>query len=722
MTEETGMPKRAWKERWNRFWGGKWQYFVVLAFGLILSVGVWGFLDRTMTGDDYAFHVTRLQSVSKGWANGQIVPQVDPDALNGFGYAYNIFYGPLLGYLAAGLQALISNWAIVINIVLVICLVVSGLWMCYVIQRISGNRVLAALIGVIYMVAPYHLTDLYSRMALGEVAALMVAPVVILGLYQLTTHEKHAARSLAVGAALLILTHSLSAVLIAVMSGIYVILNFRRIFNWESIWRMVLAVVVALGLTAFFWLPLVEVKMVGIYGVFNEGYLTEYFGANGQSLNDHRVGPEKLLVTDSYSGACDLAVGIIALVGLIGFLLVRKRIENKDQRRFVTSLYIIAILAIVGMSSVINWHYVPQMLKQIQFPWRMMEIFTIAMSVVSGYTIFGLMKGLAEEKQRILVVVAGVIALYPMIPTFMPREEKHLAVGDTTWSEVGSASLGWQAEYAPMPLLCSPDNAEEVAQGYACSLTKIEDVLDERGSTIEVVSGRPRVSKVHKDGLNLEFDVTNTGGEAIVELPMIYYPGYEAKYNDEMIKVSYSERLGLVTVTIPSGTKGRVVVSYGLSSATKIGVMISVVTTVLGLVWVVISGIRDARARKKQNEVDRLMDSVRQVMEENEKQGVVEAEIESGPKKTTKTRRKNTAKVDKIEGADGAQKNKKAEKVSQAKVTAEESKTTTKAKTTKIKAKSASRVEEESQSTKSTKSKTATKTTRIKAGKKEDKA
>ena len=65
-------------------------------------------MTQIMTGDDYAFHVTRMQSASRAWSNGQFLPQVDPDALNGFGYAYNLFYGPLVTYLAAGSQVVFN--------------------------------------------------------------------------------------------------------------------------------------------------------------------------------------------------------------------------------------------------------------------------------------------------------------------------------------------------------------------------------------------------------------------------------------------------------------------------------------------------------------------------------------------------------------------------------------------------------------------------------------
>lgn len=607
----------------NRFFSRNWHYLVVLVFGAILSVGVWSMVTQIMTGDDYAFHVMRLQSASKAWSNGQLVPQIDPDALGGFGYAYNLFYGPLAAYVAAGLQALIGFWPVAINLVLLICLMGSGLTMCYAMTKISKNKVLAALVAVFYMAAPYTLNNLYARMALGEVVAAVAAPILLLGLYQLTTKQKHAARSIALAAALLVLSHSLSAMLMALMAAIYVLLNWRKVINWENIWRMVLGVGVALGLTAFFTLPLLEAKLVDNYGVFDAGYSDVYFGANPRSMNDHRLWPQQLVVMDytgkvnaeGLGGEFGVTLGIIALVGLIGFWFVRKKIEDEGQRRFVTSLYLIAVIAILVALPVVNWYQMPGIMWQMQFPWRSLMISTLALAVVSGYTICGLMRGLAEEKQKIAAVLVGVMAVYFVMPLILPRADRHI---DMEMVQADPVVLGWEAEYAPMQLLCSAEVEEDVAQGYACSLARIRELLEERGAEIRVLSGGIVLEQAKKDGLNVEMRVENpTNDAAVLELPMIYYPGYQAKMGDTELAVGYSQDYGMVTVTVPAGAKGTVQVYYGVSLATQIGATVSVATAGLGVVWVIISGIIDRRRRKKEAEMTRLMDSVREVVEDD---------------------------------------------------------------------------------------------------------
>ena len=49
----------------------------------------------------------------------------------------------------------------------------------------TENDNVALLSSILYMTFPYHLTDLYTRNALGEYASFMFIPLVFYGLYNL---------------------------------------------------------------------------------------------------------------------------------------------------------------------------------------------------------------------------------------------------------------------------------------------------------------------------------------------------------------------------------------------------------------------------------------------------------------------------------------------------------------------------------------------------------
>lgn len=617
----------------GRFLATKWHYFVVFAFGFVLCMGLWGHLGQFLLGDDAYFHIARLESASKAWSNGQIVPQVDPDALNGFGYAYNLFYGPAITYLTAGLKVLVGGWPIAINLALIICLILSGILMCRTMMKISNNPVLSALVAIFYMAAPYHLTDLYSRVAVGEVAALTVAPILVLGLYQLTNNESHAARNIAISAAFLILSHSLSAVLFALMAAVYIILNIDRVFNFRAIWRMVLGVLVALGLTAFFSLPLIDAKVNGNYGVFDEKYSEVFFGANVSSVNDHRAAPFETMLTTDYTKWPSLSIGLVALVGVIGFWLVWRRIPEKRERRFVISMYIIALLAFFMMSFAVDWNYLPKILLSIQFPWRFMMIFITAMSIVSGYVVRELTRGLTEPGAKVAVVVAGVLAVAPVI-SLLERTDNYVYEDQVEFA-ITSGALGWQAEYVGVEMLCDPEDWHDQSKGYACSLDRIPKLLKKRGNK-PIADRNLKITNYHKDGLKVDFDVdtieeitreyydedeqTKVAEEEVshelsVELPMVYYPGYKATLDGTEVQVKSSEKYGLVEVELPENAHGEVKVWFGLSRPTLIGLLISVGTAILGIVWMIISGIFKLGKKKQNADAETLMASMRTAME-----------------------------------------------------------------------------------------------------------
>ena len=60
---------------------------------------------------------------------------------------------------------------------------------CFV-SKIAKNKITGTLAGVLYMLMPYHLNDMYIRNALGEFLSYIFIPLVFLGIYKLFQKEK----------------------------------------------------------------------------------------------------------------------------------------------------------------------------------------------------------------------------------------------------------------------------------------------------------------------------------------------------------------------------------------------------------------------------------------------------------------------------------------------------------------------------------------------------
>ncbi len=572
----------SWCEKLREFWQAKWQYLLVVVFGLILTATLWGAPGRLLIGDDAAFQAVRLTGALHGWMDGQLIPQVDPRALGGFGYGYNLFYGPLLTYAAGLLRLVCMSWPVAINCVMTLCLVGAGLLMCYAMMRISRKQILAATAGVIYMAMPYFLINLYQRVALGEVAAMVLAPLLILGLYQLVNQEEGAIRNLVLAGGGMILTHSLSTVVFVLMAAVYVLLNIKRVWNWATLKKALLAVAVVLGVTAWFWLPMLEVRATGYYGIFDAEYSDLHMGATAGMLNGRRVPIAQLINADydiNVKTDQNVTVGIVAVFALVMFPLVRRRIVREPERRMVTILYGMGIGALVLMTAVVDWRFMPKVLYILQFPWRFLEVFAVVMSVVGAYTIYELIKEVRKMPAEVLTVIVGFVVILPVSGIYQYQETRRLGTGVMPEAVVGNGSIGWQAEYLTLGTLCVDGfEAKDVVGG--CDFKHVQARLDARGQALRIKSGEGEVREIRRDGTHFEF-IVDGEDEIKVELPLIYYPGYVAKTDGKRLEIKPSQDMGLVEVTVPAGAKQRTVeVHYGMTTATKIGLGISVLTVV----------------------------------------------------------------------------------------------------------------------------------------------
>lgn len=576
-------------KRLQVLWQRYWHYVVVAFFGVILTVGVWGGISGFMIGDDANFHILRLQSVVHGLKDGQILPQLDPTILNGYGYSYNLFYGPLLGYIATALRLVIHSWPIVFNLILILMMVFSGILMCYAVTKISKKQVLGALVGVLYMAAPYHALDLSIRAAVGELMALMIAPLLILGLYQLVNEQKGTVRNLVIAATVMLLSHNLSTLLFAIMAVVYLAINWQSLKKWQPWKNMLIAGGIIVGLTAFFTLPMLEAKFGGTYGIFDAEYADKYMVVNANQLNQSWIHPAKLLL-DNYNfgesyGIFDtlsnIRVGLIAVVGLLGFWFIFRRIHERSERKFVVSLYTIAVLALLVMIGVRKWEMMPSILYSLQFVWRLLGIFITTMSIVTGYVVYDFLKEMEEHRQQMLVLLVGLVAVWQVADIIVYRPQRHREADVVIDSSANNGSIGWGAEYLPIQLSCEnavnkPDDVE-----LNCNLTAAYSYTQKRGEKIEILAGGAKIDKVSHDGTKWQFEVSEVEGETLIELPLIWYPGYQAQLNGKKVKVEASEANGLVTVAI--NEPGEVRLRYGMSAMTKLGVAISGLT-VLGLI------------------------------------------------------------------------------------------------------------------------------------------
>ena len=97
---------------------------------------------------------------------------------NGQGGPAMLFYPPLTFYIVAFLDAFVGNTLQAFSLGCWLALALSGLTM-YLFSRAIFSRRIALFVAAFYMIAPYHLFNLYQRSALAEFWSFAWLPLVL---------------------------------------------------------------------------------------------------------------------------------------------------------------------------------------------------------------------------------------------------------------------------------------------------------------------------------------------------------------------------------------------------------------------------------------------------------------------------------------------------------------------------------------------------------------
>ena len=161
---------------------------IILITALVVGIPLfWKNLD--VYADDGIQHLVRGFLTSNSVKAGENTNVLNRLA-NGFGYSWNLFYGPLSSFLIVLLNFITNNIIIAYKLLVFLGMFFSGFTMYCFLKKLAFDKNIGVLGAILYITMPYHLTDLYVRNALGEFLSYIFVPLVFLGLYNLFNKEK----------------------------------------------------------------------------------------------------------------------------------------------------------------------------------------------------------------------------------------------------------------------------------------------------------------------------------------------------------------------------------------------------------------------------------------------------------------------------------------------------------------------------------------------------
>ena len=416
----------------------------------------------------------------------------------------------------------------------------SGITMYTFMMNVTKNKNVSLLSSILYVLAPYRITDMYIRIAVAELASFVFIPIIFDGLYSVLKEEKLSFK-LIWGTVGLILTHTVITMYMAIICLLYLVFNIKKLKSIKIIRILVISLVCILLITSFYWVGLLQHHNATSYEVFVPGRMEV-----GNKLEYYKTEFYQLFHTNK-DQTMIYAIGLVTVLGLVLTPIAWKNVEKDYKRTYVLFLTFGIILTIMTLTF-FPFEKLPIIFKMIQFTFRLYEFTAFFFAFVAGINY-----GIIIKNFKIFdVIVLTIISTLLLIPYNSKLEyelstnEDRLIEGVRVTENTGRVHAGM----ASMEYL--PSKAFKVLNTYIAN-RKDEPII---------TNGKAEILNYSKNRTNLEFELTNmkneqeadnqnnkTEAELTIELPYIYYLGYRVYANGSEIEYTESDN-GFVQIKI----------------------------------------------------------------------------------------------------------------------------------------------------------------------------
>ena len=109
-----------------------------------------------------------------------------------------------------------------------------------------------------------------------------------------------------------------------------------------------------------------------------------------------------------------------------------------------------------------------------------------------------------------------------------------------------------------------------------------------REDRILAIEGKALIENEEKNGSNLQAKVTTYDDDTVLELPYIYYPGYEIMLDGMHIK-SFETENGMLGIKMPKNENSLLEIKYSGSSIAKSSILVSIVGVFGTIIYLIIN-------------------------------------------------------------------------------------------------------------------------------------
>lgn len=525
------------------------NYILIIIASIIISIPLAN-KSLNIYRDDGIQHICRIIGTEQTLADKQFLPMIMSDLCNNFGYSWNIFYSPLTAYMSVVFRIFNFSYVNCLKLCMFVIVLLSGLTMYKLTLRITKNKKLATLASIIYILAPYRITDMYIRTALAELASFIFIPIVFEGLYIIVNEEKKSYK-LALGAAGLILTHQVIAMYTAIICFVYLIVFFKKLKSKTVLKNIGVNLLFCILMTSFYWVGLLQHYFSTSYEVFVPGRMERE-----EVLIFYKAKFSQLFITNSEQTMI-YAIGLLSVIGLVLTPIAYKKVPEEYKKTYM--FFLITGVILIGMTlSIFPFEKLPQALTMLQFTFRLFTFtsFFFAFVVATNFAI------LIKNFKTLDIVVLLTISILLLVPYKskldfnLKDNEERLINGVRITENTGRVHAGMASmEYLPTK-----------------AFKNLKYIANRKYEVIVLDNNEAVISDYTKQASNMNCKISNINKETTIELPYIYYLGYRVYADGQEIKYTESDN-GFIQINIAKDSQIKVkylgtnemLISYAIS-------------------------------------------------------------------------------------------------------------------------------------------------------------
>lgn len=510
------------------------NYILIIIASIIISIPLAN-KSLNIYRDDGIQHICRIIGTEQTLADKQFLPMIMSNLCNNFGYSWNIFYSPLTAYMSVVFRIFNFSYVNCLKLCMFVIVLLSGLTMYKLTLRITKNKKLATLASIIYILAPYRITDMYIRTALAELASFIFIPIVFEGLYIIVNEEKKSYK-LALGAAGLILTHQVIAMYTAIICFAYLIVFFKKLKSKTVLKNIGVNLSFCLLMTSFYWVGLLQHYFSTSYEVFVPGRMERE-----EVLIFYKAKFSQLFITSSEQTMI-YAIGLLSVIGLVLTPIAYKKVPEEYKKTYM--FFLITGIVLIGMTlKIFPFEKLPQALTILQFTFRLFTFtsFFFAFVVATNFAI------LIKDFKTLDIVVLLTISILLLVPYKskldfnLKDNEERLINGVRITENTGRVHAGMASmEYLPTK-----------------AFKNLKYIANRKDEVIVLDNDEAVISDYTKQASNMNCKISNINKETTIELPYIYYLGYRVYANGQEIKYTESDN-GFIQINIAKDSQIKV--------------------------------------------------------------------------------------------------------------------------------------------------------------------